>query len=394
MIDITQKSNIKYTLFGTLYFSEGIIYALATVILPPTLEKQGMPLPLVTLLIGITWTPWIIKFIPGIITDHFNKRGRKKFIIIGGATAVISYLILSIINPATETIPFVILLTIGHTGIVFLDVSADAWAIEICKEKERGKVNAAMFGGLFIGMAIGSATLGTIAQQIGYTYLFLTTSLIILLIILLPLNIKEKITPRKKEQKVGKILTKEFKKRNNQLISIFAPISAISFGLLTVVVPLYMSIEFNKNLQEIGLYLTAGPITTFIGAIIGGISADKYGRKKTLYLFYTINIIFAAALILADDWIKLVILYAIVGFIHGGAYTAFGALLMDNTNPKVGATQYSIYTSLANIGEMGGATISGTSIAILGFSRTFLYAGWLYGPVLLLLYKIKNKEKK
>ena len=91
-------------------------------------------------------------------------------------------------------------------------------------------------------------------------------------------------------------------------------------------------------------------------------------------------------------WQMLAILYGIIGFLQGGYMTAFAAMLMDITNPKIGATQYSILTSLANFGEMGAGAMSGSLVALLGFSRVFLYSAWALGPALLLLYFIKLKE--
>ena len=81
-----------------------------------------------------------------------------------------------------------------------------------------------------------------------------------------------------------------------------------------------------------------------------------------------------------------------IGFLTGsGLYAAAGALFMDITNPKIGATQYSILASLANFGEMGIAMISGTLLLILGYHRFFLYAAWIVGPALLILYFVKEK---
>ena len=99
--------------------------------------------------------------------------------------------------------------------------------------------------------------------------------------------------------------------------------------------------------------------------------------------------VFAVSLIIADSWQRLAILWGILGFMNGGTYAARGAILMDVTNPKVGASQYSILASCANCGEMGGTTVSGTLIASLGFIRTFLYAGWIIGPTLLILYFVR-----
>ena len=87
------------------------------------------------------------------------------------------------------------------------------------------------------------------------------------------------------------------------------------------------------------------------------------------------------------------VLWIIIGFAHGGHYAAMGAMLMDITNQKVGAAQYSILTSFTNLGEMGGVTFSGTLITTIGFSRLFLFSAWIYGPALLILYFIRLKTE-
>jgi large exoprotein involved in heme utilization and adhesion len=65
---------------------------------------------------------------------------------------------------------------------------------------------------------------------------------------------------------------------------------------------------------------------------------------------------------------------------------------MDVTNPRIGATQYGIFTGIANVGLNGAGMITGTLAIILGFSRTFLYAAWAFGPALLVLYFIRIKK--
>jgi len=70
-----------------------------------------------------------------------------------------------------------------------------------------------------------------------------------------------------------------------------------------------------------------------------------------------------------------------------------GALFMDITNPKIGATQYSILASITNFGEFGIAMISGTLVLMLGYNRFFLYTAWILGPALLILYFIKETKQ-
>ena len=392
IIDISKKSYLKYFLFGSLYFSEGIELALASVVIPLYLHiEKGVSLPLTTLIAGLVMIPWILKFFWGGIVDYFMKFGRKRFILFGGLLGSASFFILIFIDPVVALIPFIFFLFLSHVGVGFLDVSADAWAIELSKKHERGKINSAMFSGLFIGMAVGSALLTYIAQEFGYNIAFLSTGIIVILIILFPLSVKD---PRiiKKRPKMGKLLIKEFRKKTTQMVTIFGPLLLISIGLLTLTFPLYLSEGINLEISHIGLIVAISPVATIFGALIGGPMSDKYGRKLPLYIFILGSGLFTAAIILSNAWIALAVVFGIIGFLRGGYYVVINALLMDITNPKIGATQFSILTSVANVGELSGRMFGGTLIALLGYHRVFLYAALVFGPALIILYLIKLEK--
>ena len=393
MIDITKHSFLKYFLFGSLYFSEGIELALATVIIPVYLHvEKGLSIPLTTLIAGLVMFPWMLKFIWGGIVDYFIKAGRKRFIIFGGLLGAFSFFILIFIDPVVAIIPFVFFLFLSHVGVGFLDVSADAWAIELSEEQERGKINSAMFSGLFIGMAIGAALLAYIAQEYGYDIAFLMTGILVILIILYPLSIKD-VRIVKKRPKMGSLLYSEFKKRTTQLVTIFVPLLLISIGLLTFAIPLYMTDNLQLNVSEIGLIVSSFPIATIVGALLSGPATDRWGRKKPIAFFAIASAFFTASLIFANTWVILAIIFSTIGFLRGGYYVGINALLMDITNPKVAATQFSILTSIGNFGELFGGMIGGTLIALLGFQRVFLYAALFFGPALIILYLIRIKKK-
>jgi hypothetical protein len=66
---------------------------------------------------------------------------------------------------------------------------------------------------------------------------------------------------------------------------------------------------------------------------------------------------------------------------------------MDITNPKVGASQFSILTSLGNAGMLSGESLSGKLIAMFGFTGTFLYSAWLFGPAIIVLNFVKIHKR-
>ena len=354
------------------------------------LEKNISP-EVITFVIGIAATPIIVKFIWGGITDYFIQYGRKRFIILGGVLSIISLLLLAFIDPGSALIPFAIFTSICWCGVGFLDVSADAWAIEISQENERGKINGAMFAGQNSGMAIGALLLPFVAKIFGYKAVFLASSLIIFLIILFPLLIKE-IKIVKKRPKLTKLLISEFKKKTTMIITFFSIVFGFSAGMLLFIAPIYMDIGLKLDLSQIGLITMTFTIAMAIGSLIGGILADKWGRKITIFTLMVISIFFSASLVITDNWQNFTIIYAVIGFLQGGYHAAALAMFMDFTNPRVGATQFSIFMGLGNFGNIGIASISGTLYAILSFDHVFLYSAWIFGPALLILYFIRLKK--
>ncbi len=397
MLDISKRPSLKYVLFGNLYFAEGLQFALSTTIIILYFTEKDISIATATLVVGVSTAPWVLKFVFGPITDFLIKFGRKTIIILGAAISGICLLPLGFIDPSDALIPFTSLLFISHSGVVFLDVSADAWAIQTTKYHERGKVNGAMTAGLFLGWGLGSPLLAFIAKYYGYGMSFITTGFLIFLTIIFPLLVKEeKII--KKRQKIASILIREFKKKNTLLVTFLSMVTAMNFGILLLIIPDFMMNVLNLDVAQTGLILALYPIGTVIGAIIGGIMADKLGRKITLFIFLPGLIIISALLIYAYTWWILAIIYPIIGFLIGGSsYSSEAALFMDITNPKIAATQYSVLASFHNFGEISIAMLSGSLVLMLGYNRVFLYAAWIVGPALLILYfvkEVKHREKK
>jgi len=394
MLDLTKHPFLKYILFGNLYFSEGLIFALTTVVIVLFFNEKGISISVTTLVAGLASVPWIMKFIFGPTIDFFGKYGRKLFIIIGGVIGGFSIFLVAFADPSDSLIIFTLLFFIGHSGVVLLDVAADAWAIQVTKNEEKGKLNAAMTVGLFAGTAFGNILLAFIATYYGFELVFITTSLLIVTSIILSLFVREhKIVIKRKILKP--LLIKEFRKKNTQKVILFDFVAAVNFGMLLFVIPEYTTNVLMLDKLQTGLLTAVYPISIVIGAAMGGSASDRWGRKKILYFTLTGLLISSGLLITVDTWEKLAIIYTMIGFLTGASiYSAMAALLMDITNPKIGGAQYSFLASIANFGEIGIGIISGSLVVILGYQRYFLYTALVVGVALFLLYFVKETIKK
>jgi MFS family permease len=373
-------------LFGNLYFSEGLIFALSTVVIVLYFSEKNISISITTLVAGISGIPWMMKFVYGPTVDFFGNYGRKIFIIIGGIIGGISIFLVAFTDPSDSLLLFTLLFFIGHSGVVLLDVVADAWAIQITKNEEKGKLNASMTVGLFAGTAFGNILLTYIATYSGFELVFITTSVLIFSSIILALFIKEdRIVIQRKI--IKPLLIKEFKKRNTQIVALFDFVAAINFGMLLFVIPEYTSNVLMLDKIQTGMLTAVYPISIVVGAAIGGSASDKYGRKKVIFVSLIGLLISSGLLIIADTWEKLAVIYMAIGFLTGASiYSSMAALLMDITNPKIGAAQYSFLASIANFGEFGIGMISGALVILLGYQRYFLYTALIVGAAMLVLY--------
>ncbi|HIH28781.1 MAG TPA: MFS transporter, partial [Thermoplasmata archaeon] len=257
----------------------------------------------------------------------------------------------------------------------------------------RGKINGSMFAGQYAAWAIGAALFPFIGSQYGYQIVYLVNALMILLILLFPFIVNE-TSKRKVKEKIASLVLKEFKTKTVLLIALFSPLVFMNEGIMSFIIPIYMRDGLGLSDVQVGFIAMILPVFLAVGSLFGGIVTDKIGRKSALYLFITFNIVGTASLIFADSWWKLSIIYGMIGFFMGGHSTVSCALFMDVTNPRIGATQYGIFTGIANVGLNGAGMITGTLAISLGFARTFLYAAWLFGPALLVLYFIRIKKDR
>jgi len=388
MIDISQKSWLKYFLFSSLYFSFGLNCVFLSLILPLYFLNQNITPTVITIVISIMAMPMYTKFIWGGIVDYFIRFGRKPFIITGGVLTVVCLFLLSFLNPGNALVAFAVIGLVGWIGIGFLTISLDALVISTTLEKERGKINGAMYAAQNGGLAGGALLLPFIAKTYGYPMVFFITGCIILPIVLFPLILYEKKVV-KQPQKVGALLVQEFKKKTIVVIAIFGVLVMMSSGMILLIAPIWMDRGLHLDITQVGLVTMFFTIAIAVGSIIGGVLADKWGRKPTLYILIFSSVVFTVLLIFSRSWEYFTVIYCIIGFLQGGYTSPVCAMFMDVTNPRIGATQYSVFISLFNLGIFIAMTISGSLYDWLDISRVFLYAAWVFGPALVVLYFIR-----
>jgi len=344
-----------------------------------------IPIEYITLIIGIGSIPWIIKFIWSGPIDKYVHKGRKFFVFIGGLIGAFSFFILYFIDPLNLIILFAIILFFSQIGQTLLDTAADAWAIDVSIDKDRGKINAAMNIGKIVGTILGAIVLTFIAQTFGHRYMFIIAGIMILICVILPSVIAEakKII---RKQKVRELFLKEFKKKYVKLLLLLIPLAGMGYGIFNSGIDIYAKNILELSDFQIGLLIASASAIAIPGSIFAGIISDKFGRKKAIYLFAIPGAIFVILMIFSDSVTINIIIVFLISFFSLGANAAGLTFYMDATNPKIGGTQFSFYTGIANLGMGSAGMITGSIIVLLGYDYMFLITGLICIPPLILLH--------
>ena len=391
MFDLAANQKFRYVLFSSLYFSEGLYQGLILIVTPLYLLDKGVPLPLVTFIGGLGYLPWGLKFVWGGIIDFFNKYGRKKFAIAGTIFGAIGFLLLSVIDQFFSVILFALFLFMGYTGVGFLDSATDAWAIDISKKEERGKINSAMNIGKWVGQYAGALLIIIIGTAFGYSISFLLTGMIILFLIIIPLTVKY-------ERKIGKLqvwslLKQEFKKRITQVTTTYFFIIVLQHALYSTVILAYLKIVLQLDNTFIGLLYVFWLTVVIPGSITGGVLADRYGRKTPLYAFLIALVIASLIPLFVTDFYLIILAFSIGLFFMNGVIAANWAMVMDIINPKISASQHEIICSVVNFGGIVIGSATGTLVVLFGFNSTFVLSALIIVIALLVFTMIKDIEK-
>jgi len=387
---LEKRRFLKYLLFADLYFPQGF----SNVAVPLTslyFINLEIPVEYITVIIGIGLIPWIIKFAWSGPIDKYVHKGRKFFVVIGGLIGAGCFFLLYFINPLNLIGLFTIVLFFSQVGQTVLDSAADAWGIDISTDEDRGKINAAMNIGKVVGAGLGAIVLTYVAQTFGHRYMFVIAGIMILINIILPSMIveAEKII---REQKVKGLLFKEFKKKYVKLLLLYIPLAAIGGGIINFGINIYAKIVLELSDFQIGLIVAGMFACAVPGSILAGILSDKFGRKRAIYLCDIVFAIIVFLFISTDSFAIKIVLVFIGSFFGMGSTAAAFALYMDATNPRIGGTQFSLYNGLANLGFESAGIFTGSLFVLLGYNNTYLLAGLIILPPLMLLYFIDIKN--
>jgi PAT family beta-lactamase induction signal transducer AmpG len=340
------------------------------------MRMEGLTLEQIGLFAAALFVPWSFKWAWAPLIDIIKLQrfgGRKAWIVFCTVMMILTLSVTAIIDFSEQ---FNLLLWMIVTNNFFCatqDVAIDSLAVSTLKDNERAAGNGYMFGGQYLGIALGGGGAIFVAGVWGFRASLLYVSLMLLAnLMFCLLYIEDPIASEKPEPRtVGAIkhflgvlgafvrnLYTGFMESGTgpKLGLLFALFPrgaiALAYALLAT-----LQVDYGLSETQISQIAIGNSVMAATGCVLGGLLATRIGIKlntgifiafsavPTAYLAYQISAVGLSA-------IPLTHFYAMVlshGLIYGLAYGSRMAIFMGLTSPAVAATQFTAYMAITNL---------------------------------------------
>jgi PAT family beta-lactamase induction signal transducer AmpG len=406
--------------FFCLYITEGIPLGFAAIAVATELRRRGVGPAEIGAFVASFYLPWAFKWAFGPFVDVFRSQRwghRRGWILFTQIVMALTLGVLVFVKLPEQLGLFTAILLVHNTFGATQDVAIDSLAVNTLNEDERGLANGLMFAGAAIGQAVGGSGVLLLTPYIPFqsTFLLVAASIsMVTLFVVLPM--KEAVIPAialpPGVSRMGAAMTemrafavqsfRSFVGTSGAFRGVFfslLPAGAMSLGLA---LQSNLGVELGMTDDEVGhLNIWTGVVTAAC-MVAGGWLSDKLGRRITLF-WYTL---FMSAPVLYLMWIlqragyimprglgaapepglinELWIANIVYSVFQGLMYGTRSAIMMDVTNPRVAATQFTAYMAMQNLAIAFAASWQGVVIEAWGYPTTLLVDA-LVGPIGLLL---------
>lgn len=423
--------NGRLAAFFALYLTEGIPLGFTATAIATQMRREGLGPAEIGAFVGSLYLPWAFKWVVGPFVDVFSsdRFGRRRlWIALAQAFMVATLMVALPVNFTTELKLFTVLILIHNAFAATQDVAIDALAVNVLKENERGVANGLMFGGAYLGQAIGGSGVLFLAPVIGFsnTYFFVAAC-ILAVTLLVALPMRETPEPRPPREgspfaaagrEVVRFVVDAWRAFTGSraawvgVINALLPAGAFALGLA---LQSNLAVELGLDDTQVGMLNLWSTIISATGCVAGGWFSDRFGRRKTLALFVagtTLPTFYLAWVMQQQGWIMPVpvqqpnrpvpapeLIAAFWGAVlvynvfQGLYYGVRAALFMDITTPRVAATQFTAYMAMQNFVIAYTANWQGWLVERWGYPRT-LAVDCLFGLVGLILLPLMTPLAK
>ena len=408
---------------SALYVAQGIPWGFITVTMVTFLAAEGADAGDLAFLLTLGTLPWSFKFLWGPIIDRFQipELGRRRPWILFAQTGMVALLVTMLMVPdLTNNISLLgALFFVYNVFTALQDVSTDALAVDVLESHEFERVNSYMFTAKSLGGIVGGAGLGTIIGVVGIRGAFLIQIPILVVIMMVPLFMRERPGEKRFPWDEGEAVEKGDKPaEDGEEVRDFATILrnirtafSVRSAQLGIVVSLVISLAFILIpilpllfLQELGwtqeeFNATKGGIilvVTMLGAMAGGELGRRFGGKSML-MFAAISASLTTLTwgmfdhLWSEGWFMMLV-WIVHTFLWSIVSICAYSLMMRVTWAEVGGTQFTGYMAMMNLSAIIGYQLAPIFAQRYNYQTIFYIAAVLETFVILAALFIDPEE--
>ncbi len=398
---LTTNKWLRIATLCILYFAQGFPWGFMLTALLSFLASKGLTMVESGQLTAMAYLPWTFKLFWGPIIDSFTlpSMGRRRpwilFAQFGMALTLIAMIFMGDITSNIGLLGWMFFL---HNCFASLqDVSCDALAVDVLLPEEQGKVNGAMWGSKIIGTGTGAAVMGTLLVSNGLVFAVTVQTILMVGIMAFPLFILERPGEKRfpwskgsvsKTKNISSIqnpilvikdLLNAFSKRPCFFAGLFILLSAMNQGVNGAILPVFYNTTLGWESDAYSQFVGGpGTMLEFIGALLGGVLADRFGRRKVFFLgwgsFSVLSGVFGLLILNTQElpgWFQIFYLAAHPFFIAIGTVSMF-ALAMALSWSKASATMFTSYMAISNLSVVIGNKLIGPLTEMFSIGQVYV----------------------
>jgi PAT family beta-lactamase induction signal transducer AmpG len=319
---------------------------------------------------------------------------------------------------------FTVILLVHNTFGAIQDVAIDSLAVNTLSEDERGLANGLMFAGAAVGQAVGGSGVLFMIAYTGFNASFFMVAAAITAVtvfVVLPMKeavverlaLPEGVSPwRAAGTEMRKFAVQSFQSfvgTSGAFRGVFfslLPAGAMSLGLA---LQSNLAVEFGMDDDGVAALNLWSSIISAAAMVLGGWLSDKFGRRRTLAWYmagmslpvlYLMWVLHQHGYVMprgpggapmAALIIPLWIATQTYAVFQGLMYGTRSAIMMDVTNPRVAATQFTAYMAMMNLAIAFAASWQGVAVEAWGYPVTLLVDA-ITGPLCILLLPAMKRQ--
>lgn len=383
---LSENAVLRYLSFSALYLAQGIPEGLVIFGIPAWMAMNGKSPAEIGSFTAIALIPWSFKIIAAPLMDRFTwlPMGRRRPWIIFGQTGLIaSFLSMAFIPDPLNNLTLLMVAAFSVSLFtIFQDIAVDGMAIDILPVDQQARANGLMWGSKTLGISASVAAGSFIINAYGFFYAISTLSFIVLLIMIVPVFLRErpgeKIMPWTKgvtSEVSGKLQLHSWKGILKSLyqvfflrVSLIMGVAVFSYsvgrGLTQALMPVFTVQELGwTDVSYSQTFATVNMISGILGMFVAGALIDFFGkiRMMTIYLCCLIAIFFAMSFMKSYWQNDMFIFGFFAGFFILDTFITIAvfAIAMQLCWKRISATQFTLFMAIANIGLATGAKLLG-----------------------------------